>query len=649
LPSNSASPARSEIESVSSTGAPVKIQNADQSQLEELIRDLNLLLSEMAELETSGLIGAAEVHTDHRASARNLLDYLALRRHDIRPLQSKLARLGLSSLGRTEPHVLSSFHAILKVLYKLAGSDPITPASKGVLQLGQGITLLEKNTEALLGETPATRHVRIMVTMPPEAATKYELVRDLLAQGMDCMRINCAHDGPEAWSGMIRNLRRAETETNKHCKVAMDLAGPKLRTGSIEPGPTVLKYRPKRDTSGRVVSPARIWLTPTSSPEVAPDPPDAVVPVPQSWLARLKLRDRVRFIDARGASRTVVITGINGASRWADAVRTAYIFQGMMLEARGPASNGKSKGIQRAPVGPIPAKQQTLLLNLGDTLILTKSLDPGRSPQRDRKENVITPAQVGVSLPEFFDGVKAGEPIWLDDGKIGGVIRKVTPDKVSVEITQARPEGEKLGAEKGINVPESHLHLSSLTNEDLEALPFVVKNADIVSYSFVRAQDDIFALQSHLAKLGGEKIGIILKIETREGFDHLPRLLLAAMRSRAAGLMIARGDLAVECGYQRLAEVQEEILWVCEAAHMPVIWATQVLESLAKNGIPSRAEITDAAMGERAECVLLNKGPYILMAVRILGDILRRMQPHHEKKNSLLRKLHLAVAFHAGA
>ncbi len=461
----------------------------------------------MAELETSGLAGAAEVHTDHQASARNLLDYLALRRHDIRPLQSKLARLGLSSLGRTEPHVLSSLHAVLKVLYKLAGSDPVTPPSKGVLQLGQGITLLERNTVALLGESPAARHVRIMVTMPPEAATKYELVRDLLVQGMDCMRINCAHDGPEAWSGMIRNLRRAETETNKHCKIAMDLAGPKLRTGSIEPGPTVLKYRPKRDSSGRVVSPARIWLTPTSSPEVAPDPQDAVVPVPQPWLARLKLRDRVRFIDARGASRTVVITGIKGASRWANAVRTAYIFQGMMLEARLPTSNGKSKRIQRAPVGPIPAKQQTLLLKLGDTLILTRSLDPGRSSQRDSKENLITPARISVSLPGFFDGVEAGEPIWLDDGKIGGVIRKVTSEEVSVEITQARPDGEKLGAEKGINVPESHLHLSSLTREDLEALPFVVKNADIVSYSFVRTEADVLELQSHLAKLGGEKLG----------------------------------------------------------------------------------------------------------------------------------------------
>ena len=117
------------------------------------------------------------------------------------------------------------------------------------------------------------------------------------------------------------------------------------------------------------------------------------------------------------------------------------------------------------------------------------------------------------------------------------------------------------------------------------------------------------------------------------------------MRIRTFGIMIARGDLAVECGYQRLAEVQEEVLWICEAAHVPVIWATQVLESLAKKGVPSRSEITDAAMGERAECVMLNKGPYAVTSVRVLADILKRMQAHQDKKSSMLRRLNLATAF----
>ena len=106
--------------------------------------------------------------------------------------------------------------------------------------------------------------------------------------------------------------------------------------------------------------------------------------------------------------------------------------------------------------------------------------------------------------------------------------------------------------------------------------------------------------------------------------------------------MVARGDLAIECGFERLVEVQEEILWMCEAAHIPVIWATQVLEELAKSGLPTRAEVTDAGMGSRAECVMLNKGDNIIEAVRTLADILKRMQTHQIKKRSIFRRLHLA-------
>ena len=129
------------------------------------------------------------------------------------------------------------------------------------------------------------------------------------------------------------------------------------------------------------------------------------------------------------------------------------------------------------------------------------------------------------------------------------------------------------------------------------------------------------------------------QIEFTDARGSSRRMVLAAMRRPAAGVMIARGDLAVECGYERMAEIQEEILWVCEAAHMPVVWATQVLESLAKTGVPSRAEITDAAMGERAECVMLNKGPHLCDAVEALDDILQRMQDHQVKKSAMLRKL----------
>ena len=237
--------------------------------------------------------------------------------------------------------------------------------------------------------------------------------------------------------------------------------------------------------------------------------------------------------------------------------------------------------------------------------------------------------------------VRAGEKIWFDDGKIGGIVREVERGALRIEITEARSSGNRLGVDKGINLPDTSIGLPALTPKDLEDLEFIVRHADLVGMSFVRHERDIVQLQSRLRELGGGHLGIVLKIETRQGFERLPNLMLAAMRQQPVGIMIARGDLAVECGYERMAEVQEEILWICEAAHLPVIWATQVLESLAKKGQASRAEITDAAMGERAECVMLNKGPHIVAAVSALDDILRRMQDHQSKKSSRLRPLHL--------
>jgi pyruvate kinase len=260
---------------------------------------------------------------------------------------------------------------------------------------------------------------------------------------------------------------------------------------------------------------------------------------------------------------------------------------------------------------------------------------------------VLSPASIGCTIPDVFDDVRSGESIWFDDGKIGGVIEKVERTEVLVRITRAYIDGERLRSDKGINLPESNLRLAALTPQDLDDLSFVAEHADVVELSFANRAQDVELLQQHLARLGSRQPAIVLKIETRRGFENLPEMLLTAMRVPCCGVMIARGDLAVECGFERLAEVQEEILWISEAAHVPVIWATQVLETLAKSGMPSRAEITDAAMGHRAECVMLNKGPHMLSAVRVLDDILRRMQAHQAKRRGLLRELRLAQALPA--
>ena len=219
------------------------------------------------------------------------------------------------------------------------------------------------------------------------------------------------------------------------------------------------------------------------------------------------------------------------------------------------------------------------------------------------------------------------------------VIESVTTDELHLRILTASPKGSKLRAEKGINLPETDLPVPAVTDADLPLLRVASMHADMVALSFLRHERDIDNVRRYLRRIGAEHLGIIPKIETTESFIRLPEILLHAMRSSLVGVMIARGDLAVEAGYERLAEVQEEILWLCEAAHLPVIWATEVLDQMAQTGQPSRAEVSDAAMAQQAECVMLNKGPHVDTAIVVLDDILRRMSGHQRKKTSQLRPL----------
>ena len=617
----------------------------DLAQVETLIGDIGAIRAAMVEMEARCASTIAAVHPSQRDSARNLLHYLALRGHDLRRLQERLAPLGLSSLGRTESHVMATLDAVVQVLHTLAGHPwQIAHGSVPSVGFASGRTLLEDHAQALLGATPLGRGVRIMVTMPGTAATDYSFVRDLLAGGMDVMRINCAHDDPDVWARMIANLRAAERELGRRGRILMDIAGPKLRTGPIAPGPAVLKWRPRRDDFGRVVSPARIWLMPDGTSCPAPAPADACLPVGREWLAQVCQGEEITLTDTRGARRSLRIVAASGEGWWAECERTTYVAPGIRLH-RVHAHRDDGGAVEDTEVGPVPPKAQTILLHRGDTLILTRDLRPGQPAVRDGDGSVTIPATIGCTLPEVFTDVRPGQRIWLDDGKLGGVVQTAGHDEMRITITQARPGGERLGADKGINLPDSALTVPALTSQDIASLPFVAAHADLVGYSFVRSAAGVAALLDCLARMGGQHLGIVLKIETRRAIDRLPELLLAAMHSPGAGVMIARGDLAVECGYERLAELQEEILCIAEAAHMPVIWATQVLEGLAQEGVPSRAEISDAAMGERAECVMLNKGPYIVEAVRVLDDILHRMQDHQSKKSSLLRQLRLARNF----
>ncbi len=604
--------------------------------LEKLIDDLTDVRRDIMiySLKMEELI--AGVNPIFKDGAINLLQYLALRRRDLRQIQSQLAMLGLSSLGRSEAHVLENIDVVLKTLFKLADRNWTDSAKNQSIDLAKGRRLLKEHTELLLGPTRKERAVRIMVTMPSQAADDYNLVKGLFENGMDCVRINCAHDGHVAWSKMIANVKKASEETGRQYRILMDLAGPKIRTGSVDPGEKVIKIKPERSVLGKVIKPARFLLVAKSKnpPEDKKNLP--CLKVPQRWLKDLKAGDRAVFKDASGTLKSLIIKKAHQYACEAETHETCYFVPGTVLVFR----RGKGKA-KKAPVGNMIPLTNSISLIRGDLLLLKRNSHAGKPAVKDEEGNVISPAEICCTLPEILKDVRIGDEVWFDDGRIGGIIESIGTEGASIRISLGR-EKARLKADKGINLPTSDLRLPSITKKDIQDLEFIADNADMVALSFARSAADIDQLKELIAASGKKAPAIVIKVETRSGFENLPAMLLSAMSAPSCGVMIARGDLAVECGFERLAEVQEEILWLCEAAHVPVIWATQVLENMTRDGIPSRAEITDAAMGNRAECVMLNKGPYIINAVKTLDDILKRMQGHQSKKQAMLRELKLA-------
>jgi pyruvate kinase len=449
------------------------------------------------------------VRPEFDASAHNLAAYLALRRRDLRPLQVELMALGLSSLGRLEGRVLANLDAVVWALDHLRGRPATAPVPRE--RFWQGQATLGRNTDTVFGPRSAPRRVRIIVTLPSEAADDPSLAPALLAAGADVFRINCAHDDRDAWSRMAANVRAAAARTGRDAKILMDLAGPKVRTGKV----------------------------------------------------------------------------------------------------RRPADHDR--------------------LGIGDSFLLHQ---PDVSP--------ASGFAAACQVPEVLDQLALGHRVYVDDGKLAAVVESVTLDGARLRITRVGPKGFKLKPEKGLNFPDTALAVAALSEKDLDDLPHVLAQADLIGFSFVQNAADIRALQVAMAAIrpaDWQTLPLVAKIETPRAITELPSIIVAAAGRQPMAVMIARGDLAVEIGFERLAEMQEELMWLSEAAHVPVIWATQVLEQLVKKGLPSRGEMTDAAMAVRAEAVMLNKGPHVVEGVAALDRLLTRMADHQDKKTPKLRAL----------
>jgi len=444
----------------------------------------------------------ALVHPTLIESARNLVHFDALNQLDLSDLCHDLRSLGLNGDITSPFAVLPTLQSVRHAIKVMGGS------TEDLAELGRDRCNIEKleafapeHGAQALGPAPASHPTRIMVSSHGDLATDATKVHDLVAAGMNILRINCAHGDPAQWRAIAANTRAAARDLGRDVRIACDLAGPKVRTGAL------------RDDT----------------------PIDLVV---------------------------------------------------------------------------------------GDTVRVVRDQIPGTNRRVAADGTVEAPAMISCTLPDVFSAAKPGHRVLFDDGNIAGVVERADVDALDVRITYVLNDHHPLLSKKGINLPDTVLAVPALSERDRVALRTVVEIADMVALSFTRSAADIADLEDELTRLDGQRLTVILKPETPQAVDDLPRIILGAMRSPPVAIMIPRGDLAVELGYAKLSVAQERLLSYGEAAHIGVIWATQVLEKLTHLGVPARSEITDVIAGSRADCIMLPYGPHVVKTVRFMEEIL---------------------------
>jgi len=300
---------------------------------------------------------------------------------------------------------------------------------------------------------------------------------------------------------MAANVRRAAQSIGRTCAVLMDLPGPKLRTGPIAPGPRVIRLRPERDLLGRPIESAlAVFVAGDRRAMSSFGERATVIPVDVEWLTRLCPGDLVSLHDTRDARRVCTVKWVTDAV-WARSSLTPPTLPLVLASSRPTAARPSlacSKPWNRAS-----------FYHAGDVLTVTSDLTP--VDPRDLR--------IGCTLPDALASARVGDRVLFDDGKIGGHVVTLRAGEIDVLITSVAQGGTKLRSEKGMNLPDTDLHIAALGPEDALLLPIILECADAVALSFSQRAADVTSLQDHLESMGGAGLGIVLKIETVRGFE----------------------------------------------------------------------------------------------------------------------------------
>ena len=397
----------------------------------KIIGQLDAILARMEEDEKAQIATLEAVSTYYPKSAQNLLNYISFRSFDVREIQKHLKNMGLTRFANAEAHIKASVLTI-RYLLALAVSHNEQDSLSKHWSIKKGKKLLDRNTKKLLGKGTGKRRVRIMVTQPSEAATNYEMVRNMVASGMDCARINCAHDSAEVWEKIIENIKKAAEELERDVKIAMDLAGPKIRTGKITPGPRVLRYKPTKDDYGKVTEPRIIRLV--ANKDLVAN--SETIPIMNGALHELQEGMVLTLVDARSKHRKLKVIAVDENEATVQTKQTIYVAPNLVI------TTAKESSLQWT-VGEVPTKEGFLLLFKGDELRLMKENTQGTPAVYDEKGTLVEPAMISCQMPAVFDFVKEGDRVFFDDGKIGGTIVSVESKYCAIKIDLAKETGSK--------------------------------------------------------------------------------------------------------------------------------------------------------------------------------------------------------------
>lgn len=251
--------------------------------------------------------------------------------------------------------------------------------------------------------------------------------------------------------------------------------------------------------------------------------------------------------------------------------------------------------------------------------ILRITGDPEKKSSRD---------EIFVSLRTFAEDVPLHSSILIDDGELE---LKVLRKENNSLICKAENEG-MIGSRKSVNIPGVKLCLPSVTERDKTFIKLAAENdVEFIAHSFVRSRQDVLDVQSEIDKYKS-RIKIIAKIENQEGVENLAEILEVVY-----GIMVARGDLAIEIPYEKIPPVQRMIISRCIYCRKPVIVATQMLHSMISNPRPTRAEVSDiaSAIYSQTDAVMLSgetaSGKYPLEAVQTMAKVAAEVENNKEK------------------